>query len=224
MLNHLGRAALIVAKAVSYKFLGKEPTEDFIQLIRELREPSQTLVPDQPSDAAARAAGEAGVESPVDLQAAIEITLDYTAAKLPLQVLTDSTVDPPKAGQMILDAVGDELPREGFYLLWLEPPLTERPCYVHFYWQWQEDRKVTAYTVRDFYHKRMYYGKRASSPALENWWVSAAEWKESPALDIWNAARQRIRCRGLFAHAASQRQEWEKWRATLKEMTDSEWR
>ena len=53
----LRKAIFILAKAVTYKFLGERRTEEFIQLIKDFREP-ETPVPDQMSDDALRSAAE----------------------------------------------------------------------------------------------------------------------------------------------------------------------
>jgi hypothetical protein len=127
-----------------------------------------------------------------------------------LEKLDDKNQAPPKVAEELLALTSK---KQGTYILWCD--VQGGWCYCHFSWSWNDNKRQTAFRIRDYLHGKLYVGVTAYTEGGK-WSIERS--KLPSALQVWHASKRRIRCRGVLEAGL---EEVEKWKKTLDELTRS---
>jgi hypothetical protein len=118
------------------------------------------------------------------------------------------------ARHFIADAL--PTPKANTYLLWLQPPHIlpgQSPGYCHFSYQYNEKQGQLSYRVRDFRNGKLYWGVTRPTKEAN---LELVPWGDDfTALQLWQGARARVPPPPDYPR----KDEFEKWKVILEEMT-----
>jgi hypothetical protein len=233
----IGRFLKLMGKVVLDKLLGKERTEELVSLIQEWRsgplEKAEAEIAaakeeaTEPSTLRATVAtvlAEGGVAGgkQEEFQEKVELLLAQAVPSVSPELLgLEGDTQRQSAGEVAKRFADDALPtpKANTFLLWLQPPHLDDPgCFCHFSYQFNEGTGKVSFRVRDYIHRKLYWGVTEAEPPGDQKKWAKKDWSRYTALDLWQAARKHVRCRGAFSFSI---EEVSKWRNTLDEMTQS---
>jgi hypothetical protein len=202
------KVVAFLAKAIMEQVGAPDRTNDLAALVTEFRSaPAGEPQHPNPDMELIKTVGE--VITQEEVRARAEITLCEALPDL-REKLEDKNQAPEKVAEELLGLVNK---KQGVYILWCDIP--GGPCYCHFLWSWNDNKRQTAFRIRDYSRGKLFVGVTAYTEGGK-WSVERA--REGSALQVWHAAKRRVRCRGALDFGI---EETDKWKKTLEEMTRS---
>jgi hypothetical protein len=205
-----GKILTLLAKTAIAPETASERSAELAGLINELRAlPAATLPKASEVEAELVVTVEAAAGGTAELRARGELTLLDAIPDL-FDKAENKNEPAEKAAEALLAYTQK---KEGTYLLWLDVP--GKPCYCHVSWAWNDNRRQATFRIRDYVHKKLYFGVTAHTDSEGGKWTLERA-KQSTAFEVWQSSRKKVRCRGALELPVT---EYDKWKSTLEELT-----